>query len=107
VVEFYNTRGRAENYIKDFKYGYGWGKMLAGSFFANKVIFLITMLTYNLTKSYQYALLGVNEIDKTIIRLRERYIYQAAVITHSGGSNKIHFVRHSPLQEVNPLLEAS
>jgi len=75
VVEFYNQRGGAENYIKDFKYGYGWGKMLTDSFIANEVIFLITMLTYNLTKFYQYALLGMSELDKTIIRLRERYIY--------------------------------
>ena len=107
VVEFYNQRGGAENYIKDFKYGYGWGKMLTDSFIANEVIFLITMLTYNLTKFYQYTLLGVHERDKTIIRLRERYIYQAAVITRSGGSHRMHFARHSPLQEVNALLEAS
>ncbi len=107
VVEFYNQRGGAENYIKDFKYGYGWGKMLTDSFIANEVIFLITMLTYNLTKLYQHALLGVGEIDKTIIRLRERYIYQAAVITRSGGSHAIHFTKHSPLQEVDALLEAS
>jgi len=107
VVEFYNQRGGAENYIKDFKYGYGWGKMLTSSFIANEVIFLITMLTYNLTKFYQYALLGLNELDKTIIRLRERYIYQAAVITRSGGSHTIHFEKYSPLQEVNELLEAS
>ena len=70
VVEYYNQRGGAENYIKDFKYRYGWGKMLTNSFIANEVIFLITMLTYNLTKFYQYALLGLHEIDKTIIRLR-------------------------------------
>jgi hypothetical protein len=107
VVEFYNQRGGAENYIKDFKYGYGWGKMLTNSFIANEVIFLITMLTYNLTKFYQYALLGLHEIDKTIIRLRERYIYQAAVITRSGRSHAIHFEKHSPLQEINALLEAS
>ncbi len=60
MVEFYNQRGDAENYIKDFKYGYGygWGKMLTDTFIANEVIFLITMLTYNLTKLYQHALLG-------------------------------------------------
>jgi hypothetical protein len=82
--------------------------MLTNSFIANEVILLITMLTYNLTtKFYQYALLGLHEIDKTIIRLRERYIYQAAVITRSGGSHTIHFEKHSPLQEVNALLEAS
>jgi hypothetical protein len=107
VVEFYNQRGGAENYIKDFKYGYGWGKMLTDSFIANEVVFLITMLAYNLTKFYQYALLGLHELDKTIIRLRERYIYQAAVITRSGGSYRIHFAKKSPLQEVNALLEAS
>jgi len=107
VVEFYNQRGGAENYIKDFKYGYGWGKMLTSSFIANEVIFLITMLTYNLTKFYQYALLGMSELEKTIIRLRERYIYQAAVITRSGRTHTIHFAKNSPLQEVNALLEAS
>jgi len=107
VVEFYNQRGGAENYIKDFKYGYGWGKMLTDTFIANEVIFLITMLTYNLTKLYQHALLGVGEKDKTILRLRERYIYQAAVITRSGGRQTIHFTKHSPLQEVDALLEAS
>ena len=53
VVEYYNQRGGAENYIKDFKYGYGWRKMLTNSFIANEVILLITMLTYNLTKFYQ------------------------------------------------------
>jgi len=107
VVEFYNARGGAENYIKDFKYGYGWGKMLTDSFVANEVIFLISMLTYNLTKFYQYALLGVHEREKTILRLRERYIYQAAVITCSGGNHRMHFAKHSPLQEVDALLEAS
>jgi hypothetical protein len=106
VVGFYNQRGGAENYIKDFKYGYGWGRMLTNSFIANEVVFLITMLAYNLTKFYQYALLGLNELDKTIIRLREQYIYQAAVITRSGGSYRIHFAKNSPLQEVNALLEA-
>jgi len=107
VVKFYTQRGGAENYIKDFNYGYGWGEMMTDLFIANEVIFLITMLTYNLTKLYQYALLGLDEIDKTIIRLRERYIYQAAVITRSGGSYAIHFTKHSPLREVNALLEAS
>jgi len=107
VTSVYGKQEGAENYIKDFKYRYGWGKMLTDSFIANEVIFLITMLTYNLTKFYQYALLGVHERDKTIIRLRERYIYQAAVITRSGGSHRMHFARYSPLQEVNALLEAS
>ncbi len=107
VVKFYNQRGGAENYIKDFKYGYGWGKMLTDSFIANEVIFLITMLTYNLTKLYQQALLGAGEIDKTILRLRERYIYQAAIITRSGGRQTIHFTNHSQLQKVDALLEAS
>ncbi len=83
------------------------GGMLTNSFIANEVVFLITMLAYNLTKLYQYALLGLNELDKTIIRLRERYIYQAAVITRSGGSYGIHLAKNSPLQEVNDLLEAS
>jgi hypothetical protein len=36
-----------------------------------------------------------------------QYIYQAAVITRSGGSYAIHFTKHSPLREVNALLEAS
>jgi hypothetical protein len=107
VVGFYNQRGGAENYIKDFKYGYGLGKMLINSFIANEVIFLITMLIYNLTKFYQYTLLGLHEIDKTIMRLRERSIYQVANITRSGRSHAIHFEKHSPLQEVNALLEAS
>ena len=107
VVSFYNQRGGAENYIKDFKYGYGWGKMLSSSFIANEIIFLITMLTYNLTKFYQSALLDSSEENKTILRLRERYILQAALITRSGRKYEIHFAKDSPLQEVNELLEAS
>ena len=51
--------------------------------------------------------MGVNEIEKMIICLRERNIYQAAVITHSGGRDRIHFAKDSPLQEVNRMLEAS
>ena len=35
------------------------------------------------------------------------YIYQAAVITRSGGRHTIHFTNHSPLQHVDALLEAS
>lgn len=71
--------------------------MLTSSFIANEVILLITMLTYNLTKFYQDALLGMSEIDKTILRLRERYIYQAGVITRSGGRYRMHFEKYSPL----------
>ena len=105
TVEFYNQHGGTKNYIQDFKYRYGWGKMLTNSFIANEVIFLITMLAYNLIKLYQYALLGMIEFDKTIIRLRERYIYQAAAITRSRGNHVLHFAKNSPLRGVNTLLE--
>ena len=37
VVEFYKVRGGSENYIKDFKYGYGWGKRDMSSILCFKI----------------------------------------------------------------------
>ena len=107
IVKFYNKRAECENYIKDFKYCYGWGKMLTSSFNANKVIFLTTMLTYNLTKVFQVECMEENVRNQTLLRLREKYIFQAARITKSGGQKKIHFSISSPLKRVYKLLKAS
>jgi hypothetical protein len=97
VLSFYNKRAGAENYIKDFKYGYGWGKMLTYKYWANKVIFISTMLAYNLSNLFFTDI--CLEKGKTIISLRFKYIYQAAAVSYSGRKYILHFERGSPLKE--------
>jgi hypothetical protein len=54
VVISYEKRGNAENYIKEAKYDMAVGHLLLKSFWANKAVFQMMMLSYNLFLLFKF-----------------------------------------------------
>lgn len=61
VVISYEKRGNAENYIKEAKYDMAVGHLLLKSFWANKAVFQMMMLSYNLFLLFKFDYLDASE----------------------------------------------
>ncbi len=82
VVEWYNQRGTAENFIKELKHGVGMLHMPCGQLEANAAWFRIGALAYNLFLLSQSLAWPVQLCDVTLGTVRWRLYQTAARLTH-------------------------
>jgi hypothetical protein len=84
VVNSYEKRGNAENYIKEAKYDMAVGHLLLKSFWANEAVFQIMMLSYNLFLLFKFDFLGISEYRQQIKTFRLKYVFLAGKIIRSA-----------------------
>ena len=58
VLEWHNQRGRAENFLKERKGGFGLDRMSCGESFANAVFFRLGVIAYNRVPRLQAPVLS-------------------------------------------------
>ena len=74
VVNFYNQRGTAEQWIKEGKYAMRWTRLSCHSFDANQVRLQLHVLAYNLGNFLRRIALPASVKHWTLTTLRERLI---------------------------------
>jgi len=86
VVEWYNQRGTAENYIKELKNGFGMDRMPCGTQEANAAWLRIGALAYNLFRLQQAQALPEELAGASVETVRWR-LYEVAgrLVRHAGG----------------------
>ena len=77
VVEWYNQRGTAENFIKEIKHGFGLHRVPCGQFHANAAWLRIAALAYNLFLLQQHLALPPDLARCSVSTVRWR-LYQIA-----------------------------
>ena len=74
VVEFYNHRGTAEQWIKEGKYAVNWTRLSCRGFDANQVRLQLHVLAYNLGNFLRRLALPASVKHWTLTTLRDRLI---------------------------------
>ena len=74
MVEFYQKRGNCENSIKEAKYNMAVGHMLQ-SFWANKAIFQLMMLAYNLFFLFKIDMVKTTKYRQQVKTFRLKYVF--------------------------------
>jgi hypothetical protein len=100
VVISYETRGNAENYIKEAKYDMAVGHLLLQSFWANEAIFQLMMLAYNLFLLFKMDFAGETEYRQQIKTFRLKYIFLAGKIIRTARSAVMKLSEKYPYQEI-------
>jgi len=84
VVEFYNKRGKAEQWIKEGKYALNWTRLSAHRFPANQVRLALFMLVYNLGNFLRRLVLpaairhwSLRSIQTKLIKVGARVVFHA------------------------------
>ena len=99
VVQFYNGRGKAEQYIKEGKYATSWTRLSCHRFEANAVRLQLGVLAYNLLNfmkrfalppevrhwSLQSIQLKLVKIGARVIRHARKIVFQMAEVAVSQG----------------------
>ena len=86
VVEWYNQRGTAENYIKELKNGFGMERMPCGGQEANAAWLRIGALAYNLFRLQQAEALP-EELGRATVQTVRWRLYEVAgrLVKHARG----------------------
>lgn len=84
VVQFYAKRGTMENYIKEGKLGFAFGKMSSTEFEINANKLQIAVLAYNLNNGLRRLCLPQQMRKHQIQTIRTRFIKIAGKIIRSG-----------------------
>ena len=84
IIWFHNGRGRAENYNKELKSGFGMDYTPCRNLRADAVYFEIGVLSHNLTTAVKRLLLGGDWVTRTIASLRWRLIQIAGKVVRHG-----------------------
>ena len=86
VIEFYNRRGTAEQYIKEGKYALKWTRLSCKSFKANEVRLQLHALAYNLANFLRTLVLPNPIADWSLTSLRDRMIKIGATAVRHARS---------------------
>ena len=84
VIWFHNGRGKAENYNKELKSGFGMDYSPCRSLTADAVYFEIGVLAYNLTAAVKRLVLGGEWVRRTIASLRWQLLQIAGKVVRHG-----------------------
>ena len=84
IIEFHNGRGKAENYNKELKSGFGMDHAPCQSLRANAVWLEMGVLAHNLAVAVKRLLLGGEWETKTIGTLRWQLIFIAGKVVSHG-----------------------
>ena len=86
IVRAYQKRGTMENYIKEAKNGFYFGKMSSHSYLVNEVKMMLTLLAYNLTNWLRTLCFPAGKTTMQIDTIRTRLIKVAGRLVKSGRS---------------------
>jgi len=100
VVTFYDQRDRCENYIKEAKYDMAVGHLLLKSFWANKAVFQLMMMTYNLFLLFKMDCGMKAEYWQQIKTFRLKYIILAGKIARTARRVVMKLPKEYPYQKV-------
>jgi len=100
VVNAYEKRGNAENYIKEAKYDMAVGHLLLQSFWANEAIFQLMMLAYNLFLLFKTDFANRTEYRQQIKTFRLKYIFLAGKIIRTARSVIMKLSEKYPYREI-------
>jgi len=84
IVNFYNRRGAAENYIKEVKYGFGLRRVPCGQLAANAAWCRIAAIAYNLFLMQQALALPQHLAASSVTTIRWRLYSIAARLVRHG-----------------------
>jgi len=82
VVNFYNQRGTAEQWIKEGKYAVRWTRLSCHSFDANQVRLQLHVLAYNLGNFLRRLALPPSVKHWTLTTLRDKLVKIGSKIVH-------------------------
>lgn len=100
VIITYEKRGNAENYIKEAKYDIAVGHLLLQSFWANKAIFQLMMLTYNLFLLFKMDFSKETEYRQQIKTFKLKYIFLAGKLIRTARSVVMKLSEQYPYREI-------
>lgn len=86
VVIIYEKRGNAKNYTKEAKYDMAFGHPLLQSLWANKAIFQLMMLAYNLFLLFKMDFSNGTDYQHQIKTFRLKNIFLAGKIIRTARS---------------------
>jgi Transposase DDE domain group 1 len=84
IIWFHNGRGKAENYNKEIKSGFGMDYAPCGQLNADATYFELGVLSHNLTTAVKRLVLGGNWATRTIASLRWQLIQIAGKVVRHG-----------------------
>jgi hypothetical protein len=84
IIRHHLARGGAENFIEEFKNGFGGRMMPSQKFMANWARLLMVQLGYNLVQAFKYLLLDIREWSDQIKKLRLMWFCVAGRLIKSG-----------------------
>jgi len=93
LIRFHLARGGIENYIEEFKNGFGARILPTGHFMANWAHLVIAQLAYNLVQWFKLLVLPKAEHAFQIKRLRLYWFTVAARVIHTGRKVKLALAR--------------
>ena len=100
VVISFEKRGNSENYIKEAKYDIAVGHLLLQSFWANKAIFQLMMLTYNLFLLFKMDFSKETEYRQQIKTFKLKYIFLAGKLIRTARSVVMKLSEQYPYREI-------
>ena len=115
VIHIYQERGKAENFIKELKNDMGLDWIPTGDFLANRIYFLLGIISYNLLVLLRRVFLGGEWIRKRISTIRWHFIEVAGKLIYHARSfviklwsiNKEIFLLFEKSTQMLPLLDTS
>jgi hypothetical protein len=84
IIWFHNGRGKAENYNKEIKSGFGMDYAPCGQLQADATYFELGILSHNLTTAVKRLVLGGAWVTRTIASLRWQLIQIAGKVVRHG-----------------------
>jgi hypothetical protein len=99
VADFYNKRCRAENVIKELKFGYGIDRLSTASFGANDADLVLKITAYNLVWAFRNQVLPAHWRPMTIRRLRLALLHVPGVLVHHARRLTLRIASWYPHQE--------
>ena len=84
IIWFHNGRGKAENYNKEIKSGFGMNYAPCGQLRADATYFELGILSHNLTTAVKRLVLGGAWVTRTIASLRWQLIQIAGKVVRHG-----------------------
>jgi hypothetical protein len=99
VIDFYNHRGTAEQFIAEGKQSWGLGTFISGKLLPNRVDFCLTLLAMNLLIGYREQLLPPHLRRHRPATIRRLFVNVAARLVRHGRRVSVHYGRALPSRQ--------
>lgn len=99
VIDFYNHRGTAEQFIAEGKQSWGLGTFISRKLLPNRVDFSLTLLAMNLLIGYREQLLPTHLRKHRPGTIRRLFVNVAARLVRHGRRVSVHYGRALPSRQ--------